>query len=183
MSRVSSSLSGLAKEMLSLKKSGIDPKKYEQTKIRLRVSLEGLAKEQRTEKENRLFENLLLGITRIGLLGEDQLSMLWDIEKVASNANHPVGIDEVKKIAVNNMFNDIALNFVCRKEHRDAVVPRCAAVKSRYIKTVYALEKYKDIEGIRNVARKARFEVVDILYKYDWHAQEAVTLPMTQKTA
>lgn len=158
--------------MLSLKDKGIDPKKYLGVQLRLKTSLEFIAKEDRTEKENRLFENLLLGVTRVGLLGEDQLRLLWEVEKTAAIAGKPVCIDNVKRIAVNNMFDDIALNFVCKRENLQQVSTRCTAIKSRYIRTAQTLAVYHDLEGIRTLARKARYEVVDVLYKYDWHAQQ-----------
>ena len=161
--------------MLSLKKNGIDPKRYIGIKLHLKSSLESLAKKDRTEKENKLLENLLLGITRIGLLGEDQLKILWDVEKIAALAEKPVSIDEVKRIAVDNMFSEKALNFVCNRENLQQVSTRCLVIKTKYLGLAQTLAVYHDMDGIRKVARKAREEVVNVLYEYDWHAKTAQT--------
>ena len=174
-SEVSSKLLELSKEMLSLKKNGIDPKRYIGIKLHLKSSLESLAKKDRTEKENKLLENLLLGITRIGLLGEDQLKILWDVEKIAALAEKPVSIDEVKRIAVDNMFSEIALNFVCKRENLQQVSTRCLVIKTKYLGLAQTLAVYHDMDGIRKVARKARDEVVNVLYEYDWHAKTVQT--------
>lgn len=160
--------------MLSLKRSGIDPKRYLEIRSYIRTSLTTLAKEERTDKETRLLENLLLGVTRIGFLGEDQLRILWHIDKTAALAGKSLHIEDAKRIAAENMFDEIALHFVCKREHLQQVSTRCVAIKTRYLPLALTMAKYHDLEGVRTVAGKARGEVVDVLYKYDWHA-EAIT--------
>lgn len=163
-------------EMLSLQKSGIGPREYDGTIIRLRCALQDIGKSDLTDREQRIYENLLLGVSSLydtkdydGLLGEDQLKILWAVEEAVRNSGHKVDCGESKRRAADHMFDDIAMRFVFHPENATQVVTRANQIKSRYINVVQSLALYHDLEGIRKVARKARMEMVEVLSVYDWH--------------
>ena len=166
--------------MLLLKKTQISPMQYEGLVIRLRTVLSDVGKMDLSPREQEIFENLLLGISTLydnrdydGLLGEDQIKILWGVEEAVRSSGHKVDCETSKRRCVDHMFDDIAMRFVCHRENMAQVGPRVAAIKRKYIDVVQQLAAYHGLEGMRKVARKARFEVVDVLSVYDWHIAAA----------
>lgn len=176
--------------MLLLKKTQIGPMQYESIVIRLRCVLQDVGKMDLTEREQKIFENLLLGVSSLydtkdysGLLGEDELKILWAVEEAVRTSGHTANCKEPKRRAADHMFDDIAMRFVCHKENVKEVAPRTSMIRSKYIGLIQNLANCHDLEGMRKAARKARLEVVDVLSVYDWHMSPASDELVTVKIA